>query len=74
MWAIAYVMNYKVPILNLQEQFSTIAPELEAAALSVLRSGNYILGEKCLEFEKEMAKLCGCNMELEWPTALMLWN
>lgn len=54
-------MNYKVPILNLQEQFSTIAPELEAAALSVLRSGNYILGEKCLEFEKEMAKLCGCQ-------------
>jgi dTDP-4-amino-4,6-dideoxygalactose transaminase len=54
-------MNYKVPILNLQEQFSTIAPELEAAALSVLRSGNYILGEKCLVFEKEMAKLCGCQ-------------
>jgi len=54
-------MSNKVPVLNLQEQFSGLAPELEQAIMSVLRSGNYILGEKGLELEKEIAKLCGCQ-------------
>ncbi len=54
-------MHNKVPVLNLQEQFSGLAPELEQAIMSVLRSGNYILGEKGLELEKEIAKLCGCQ-------------
>jgi dTDP-4-amino-4,6-dideoxygalactose transaminase len=54
-------MNYKVPVLNLQEQFSALAPELEQAILAVLRSGNYILGEKGVALENEIAKLCGCQ-------------
>ena len=54
-------MNYKVPVLNLQEQFSVLAPELEKAVISVLRSGEYILGSKGLELEKEVAKTCGCQ-------------
>jgi dTDP-4-amino-4,6-dideoxygalactose transaminase len=54
-------MKNNVPVLNLQEQFSSLAPELEQAIMSVLRSGNYILGDKGLALEKEIAKLCGCQ-------------
>ncbi len=50
-----------IPVLNLQEQFSTLASELEQAIMSVLRSGNYILGEKGLELEKKIANLCSCQ-------------
>ncbi len=53
--------DYKVPVLNLKEQFLTVAPELEQAVMSVLRSGNYILGEKGAELEKAIAKRCGCQ-------------
>ncbi len=53
--------DQKIPVLNLKEQFSTLAPELETAVLSVLRSGNYILGEQVTELEKGIASLCGCQ-------------
>jgi len=53
--------DYKVPALNLKEQFVTIAPAIEQAVLSVLRSGNYILGERGAELEQAIAKICGCQ-------------
>lgn len=54
-------MKYKVPVLNLQEQYSLLGTELENAVLSVLRSGEYILGGKGLELERQIAKVCGCD-------------
>ncbi len=47
----------KVPVLGLKEQYQPIANELEANVLSVLRSGNYILGEHVKGLEAEVAKL-----------------
>ncbi len=49
----------KVPVLGLKEQYQPIANELEANVLSVLRSGNYILGEHVKGLEAEVAKLSG---------------
>jgi dTDP-4-amino-4,6-dideoxygalactose transaminase len=54
-------MNNKIPVLNLQEQASNLANELEPAVMAILNSGSYILGTKGLELEKEIAKLCGCQ-------------
>lgn len=53
-------MSHKVPLLNLQQQHSAIAPELEQALIDVLRSGNYILGQYCTRLEQEVAEICGC--------------
>ncbi len=53
--------DVKVPVLNLKEQFLALAPELEQAVMSVLRSGNYILGEKGAQLEEAVAKICGCQ-------------
>lgn len=47
-----------VPILNLTRQYDALQSELEAAALSVLRSGNYVLGPEVQAFEQAMAKRC----------------
>lgn len=47
----------KVPVLGLKAQYEPIANELEANVLSVLRSGNYILGEHVKGLEAEVAKL-----------------
>jgi len=47
----------KVPVLGLKEQYQPLANELEANVLSVLRSGNYILGEHVKGLEVEVAKL-----------------
>lgn len=54
-------MSQQIPILNLQEQYQKLAPELEAAVLSVLRSGHYILGELGVKLGEEIAFLCGCR-------------
>ncbi len=48
----------EVPILNLKEQYASIAHDLEQTVLSVLRSGNYILGQYCTKLESEIASLC----------------
>ena len=53
--------DHKIPVLNLKEQFATLAPELEQAVLAVLRSGNYILGEQVALLEQGIASLCGCQ-------------
>lgn len=51
----------KVPVLGLKEQYQPIAKELEENVLSVLRSGNYILGEHVKGLEQEVAKLCNAQ-------------
>lgn len=48
-----------IPFLNLKAQYATIQPEMEAAALSVLRSTHYVLGAEVAAFEEEFAAYCG---------------
>lgn len=48
-----------IPFLDLQAQYRTIAPELEAAVLEALRSCNYVLGEPVARFETAFADYCG---------------
>lgn len=45
----------KLPFLDLRIQFETIREELEEAALRVLRSGQYVLGEELRRFETSFA-------------------
>lgn len=48
-----------IPLMNLDRQYANLQEKLDAAALKVLHSGNYILGEEVTEFEKEFATYCG---------------
>lgn len=48
-----------IPANRLDRPFQLHQPEYEAAALRVLRSGWYILGNEVLEFEKEFAAYTG---------------
>lgn len=48
-----------IPFLNLRAQYATIQSELEEAALNVLRSGRYVLGEEVANLEQEFAAYCG---------------
>ena len=50
-----------VPLLDLSRQYATIAPELEAAALAVLRSCRYINGPDVQALESELAAFCGAR-------------
>ncbi|MEM7201401.1 MAG: DegT/DnrJ/EryC1/StrS family aminotransferase [Planctomycetota bacterium] len=50
-----------VPLLDLTRQYETIQPELEAAALGVLRSGRYVLGEEGKALERELAASIGAK-------------
>ncbi len=49
----------RVPFGDLHRQFVALQPELEAAALRVLRSGWYILGPEVQAFEAEWAAFSG---------------
>ncbi len=51
----------EVPILALKQQHQEIASEIEQIVLSVLRSGNYILGQYVNQLETEVAKLSNCK-------------
>ncbi len=57
----------KVPPFSLEKQLSSIGPELDAALLRVLRSGQYIGGAEVNGFEKSFAEsigvphVVGCN-------------
>lgn len=51
----------KIQLMNVQRQHEKNASEYEAAALKVLRSGNYIGGEEVLAFEKEFAAYEGAE-------------
>jgi dTDP-4-amino-4,6-dideoxygalactose transaminase len=52
-------MTQNIPILNLKAQYQAIQEELESTILSVLRSGNYILGKYVSTLEQQVAELCG---------------
>lgn len=48
-----------ISLMNVERQYKSIEQELDKAALSVLHSGKYIMGENVVEFEKEFAYYCG---------------
>ncbi len=50
-----------IPFLDLAAVNAASMPELEAAAQEIIRSGWYILGESCEQFEKQFADYCGAD-------------
>lgn len=48
-----------IPLLDLKAQYAGIRQELDAAVLSVLASGDYVLGNEVAAFEREFADWCG---------------
>lgn len=46
----------KIPFLDLKQQYDELEKELDAAVLSVLKSGWYVLGENGVKFEKQFSK------------------
>ena len=50
-----------IPFLDIKAQYATIQPAIEAAALRVLRSGHYVLGEEVAALEQEFAAYCGTS-------------
>ncbi len=51
----------KIPVLDLQKQYTQIGSELERRVLEVLRSGHYILGPHLSQLEALVAEICGCS-------------
>ena len=49
----------KIPFVDLQAQYQTIAPEINAAIQGVLDRGDYILGDEVRLFEDDFAKYIG---------------
>ncbi len=47
-----------IPILDLQAQYRSIKPEIDAAIAAVLDSGRFVLGEPVAEFERDFAAFC----------------
>ena len=50
-----------IPFLDLRAQYAAIQSELEAAAINVLRSGRYVMGEEVAALEEEFAAYCGTS-------------
>jgi dTDP-4-amino-4,6-dideoxygalactose transaminase len=50
-----------IPFLDLKAQYAGIKPELDAAVLKVLASGQYVLGDEVAAFETEFAAYCGAG-------------
>jgi dTDP-4-amino-4,6-dideoxygalactose transaminase len=48
-----------IPFLDLKAQYASIKDEVDAAALRVLASTQYVLGEEVAAFEQEFAAYCG---------------
>ena len=48
-----------IPCNDLLRSYEMFKSEFEESALKTLRSGRYILGNNCLEFEKEFSRLVG---------------
>lgn len=49
----------KIPLVDLQTQYRSLAPMINAKVLEVMRGGNFISGEELKLFEEEFAKYCG---------------
>jgi dTDP-4-amino-4,6-dideoxygalactose transaminase len=50
-----------IPYLDLQSQYRSIKPEIDAAVLRVLDSAQFVLGEEVAAFEREFAAYCGAR-------------
>lgn len=48
-----------IPLMDLKAQYQSIKSEIDAAALKVLGSAEYILGSEVREFEREFSDYCG---------------
>lgn len=48
-----------VPLLDLQAQYRAIGADLQSAVSAVLESGQFILGARVEDFEREFAAFCG---------------
>lgn len=48
-----------IPLLDLQAQYESIASELESAALQLMRSGQFIMGDAVAHFESDIADYIG---------------
>ena len=48
-----------IPFIDLQSQFARIQPEVEAAMLAVVRSGQFILGPEVAKLEERLADYVG---------------
>ena len=57
-------MNIRIPMVDPGAWHKSIQEELEQAALDVLRSGRYIMGEQVELFEKEVASYLGVKYAL----------
>ncbi len=51
--------NKPIPLLDLQAQYDSIATELESAALQLMRSGQFIMGDAVAQFESDLADYLG---------------
>lgn len=51
----------RVPLVDLQAQYASIKPEIDAAVARVLRNANFILGKEVADFEQAFAKYIGVN-------------
>ena len=51
--------NKTIPLLDLQAQYNSIASELEAATLELMRSGQFIMGHTIAQFESDIGKYLG---------------
>ena len=54
-------MQTKIPLLDLNAQYQTIATEIEAAVKRVLSSQHFILGPEVRALEQEIAPYCHCS-------------
>ncbi|KQV70297.1 DegT/DnrJ/EryC1/StrS family aminotransferase [Rhizobium sp. Root1220] len=50
-----------IPLLDLKAQYASIKGEVDAAALRVLASGHYVLGEEVARLEEEFAAYCNAR-------------
>ena len=50
-----------IPYVDLQLQYQSIKPEIDAAVLKVLASAQFILGDEVAAFEREFAAFCGAK-------------
>lgn len=53
-----------VPLCDILGQYKTLQPQIDAAVLKVLSSGQVILGPEVAAFERELADYCGAKFAL----------
>src|SRR5471032_3065827 len=50
-----------IPFVDLQAQYRSIKPEIDAAIARVLETGQFVLGDEVEAFEREFAAYCGAS-------------